>query len=250
MSLNQVFNKIYSSGSWGDGSSTKPLSGSGSNSENAQPYVEYVSRIIKDFDLKRVLDIGHGDFEMWKNWQFPGIEYLGVDISDKATRLAQTKYQNNNLVFKTLDFTQLDDVPFADILITKDCLQHLPNQAILMLLQKFSSYEHLIICNDLVVPINSRIRQLIFHIKFFFRLRSRINALVHLNNPFFMVRQKNNEDIDAGDFHGINLEIAPFVGALLEYDLIASFDYDGPKRAGITKRVYFFRKNSDLQNDR
>jgi hypothetical protein len=248
MSLNQVFNKIYTSGSWGDGSSTKPLSGSGSYSEHAQPYVEYVRRIIKDFNLKRVLDIGHGDFEMWQNWQFPGIEYLGVDISDKATRLAQTKYQNSNLVFKTLDFTQLDDVPLADILITKDCLQHLPNQTILMLFQKFSSYEHLIICNDLVVPIKSRKRQLIFDIKFYLRLRSRINALANLKNPFFLVQQKNNDEIDAGDFHGINLEIAPFVGALLEFDLIDSFDYDGPKRVGITKRVYFFSKNSNSQN--
>ena len=236
MSLGQIFNQIYKTNTWGIGSITKPHSGSGSVPENAQPYVDFVGKVIQTYKLEKVLDVGHGDFEMWRDWQFPGIDYLGVDVSDEATRIARSKYPNFNFI--TLDLAQTKAIPSADILISKDCLQHLPNHAILMLLQKFSSYEFLVICNDILVPFESWLAKL----KFYGQIRTRIRAFLSLRSPFFLVHRKNNVDIEAGDFRCLDLKLEPFSGAFFGYDLMETFDFDGPKRDGIKKRVYFFIK--------
>jgi len=239
MSLGQIFDSIYKTGFWKDKISGSPLSGSGSSPENAKPYVDFVHNVVLSQNLKRVLDIGHGDFEMWRDWPFTGIDYLGVDISSEATKLAESNFPEVNLRFTTLDFTQTEFVPVADLLLSKDCLQHLPNEVVLLLLQKFASYRHLIICNDVSVNFNSKISLLGYYL----RPRSRIKALLSFKSPFFFVGGPNNGDIQAGGHRCINLEIEPFVGALAGHELVESFDYDGPPRAGIKKRVYHYQKN-------
>lgn len=236
MSLSQIFNQIYKTNTWGDGSLIKPHSGRGSIPENAQPYVDFVRKVIHTYKLKKVLDVGHGDFKMWRDWQFPGIDYLGVDISDKATRVARSNYPNLNFI--TLDLVQTKVMPPADILISKDCLQHLPNHTILMLLRKFSNYEFLIICNSTLLPFESWTAKL----RFYGRIRSRIRAFLSLRSPFFLVHRKNNVDIEAGGFRYLDLELEPFSGEFLGYELMETFDFDSPKRNGIKKRIYFFRK--------
>lgn len=236
MSLNQIFNQIYKTNKWGDGSPTKPLSGSGSTLYNSYPYVDFVRKVIQTYNLGKVLDVGHGDFEMWRDWPFPGIDYLGVDVSDEVTRIARSKYPNLNFI--TLDLVQTKAMPAADILISKDCLQHLPNHTILTLLKKFSSYQFLIICNDTLIPFKSMVARL----RYYGRFRTRIRAFLSLRSPFFLVHRKNNLDIEAGDFRCLDLELEPFGGEFLGYELIETFDFDGPKRDGIKKRVYFFRK--------
>jgi hypothetical protein len=236
--MSQIFNQIYRLNKWGDGSYGKPLSGSGSIPENAKPYVDFVHKVIMDHGITKVLDVGHGDFKMWRDWQFTGIDYLGVDISDEITRIARTQYSQSNLEFITLDLIQTESVPFAQLLISKDCLQHLPNSIILQLIQKFSSYEYLIICNDTVVPFDSWTDRL----KFYGQIRARIKALLNLHSPFYHVRRENNGEIEVSGYRQLDLELEPFIGAFSGYYLIKTFDYDGPQRSGVTKRVYFFRK--------
>ena len=238
MSLGQIFNQIYKTNTWGIGSITKPHSGSGSVPENAQPYVDFVGKVIQTYKLEKVLDVGHGDFEMWRDWQFPGIDYLGVDVSDDATRIARTHYSQPNLTFITLDLIKAESVPFAELLISKDCLQHLPNHIILQLIQKFSSYEYLIICNDTIVPFDSWIDSL----KNYGQIRTRIKAFLSSQSPFYHVRRQNNGEIEVGGYRRLDLESEPFIDAFSGYQLMETFDYDGPKRSGFKKRVYFFKK--------
>lgn len=244
MSMGQIFNQIYKPGGWGDGSYAKPFSGSGSIPENAKPYVDFVRKVIKDYGFTKVLDVGHGDFKMWRDWQFPGIDYLGIDVSDEATRIARTQYSGSNLKFITLDLIQTESVPFAELLISKDCLQHLPNSIILKLIQKFSNYEYLILCNDTVAPFDSWTDRL----RIYGQIRTRIRALLNLHSPFYLVRRENNGEIEVGGYRRIDLESEPFTGAFSGYQLIETFDYDGPKRNGFKKRVYFFRKKQPLKS--
>jgi len=244
VSMGQIFNQIYKPGGWGDGSYAKPFSGSGSIPENAKPYVDFVRKVVKDYGFTKVLDVGHGDFRMWRDWQFPGIDYLGVDVSDEATRLARTHYNHPNLNFITLDLILTESVPFAELLISKDCLQHLPNNIILKLIQKFSSYEYLIICNDTIVPFDSWADW----VKNYCQFRTRIKAFRSLQSPFYHVRRENNGEIEVNGYRRLDLESEPFIGAFSGYQLMETFDYDGPKRSGFKKRVYFFRKKQPLKS--
>jgi len=242
--MSQIFNQIYLLGRWGDGAYNKPLSGPGSIPENAKPYVDFVRKVTRDHGLTKVLDVGHGDFKMWRDWQFTGIDYLGVDVSAEATRIARTHYSQSNLKFITLDLIQTESVPFAELLISKDCLQHLPNNIILKLIQKFFSYEFLIICNDTVVPFDSWTHRL----KFYGQIRTRIRALLNLYSPFYHVRRENNGKIKVGGYRPLDLESEPFISAFSGYQLIETFDYDSPKRSGLKKRIYFFRKKEPIKS--
>jgi SAM-dependent methyltransferase len=238
MSLGLVFDSIYKTGFWKDNSSASPRSGSGSKPENAKPYVDFVRSVVTTHHLRHVLDVGCGDFEMWREWQFTDIDYLGVDISQEATNLSRSSFSGANLRFVNLDLTEAAIVPDADLLLSKDCLQHLPNQVVLLLLRKFSTYEHLIICNDISVAFPTRISLFAYYLQ----PRSRIRAFVNFKSPFFQVRGPNNADIQAGDHRCVSLEVEPFADALNSHELIATFDYDGPRRDGMKKRVYYYRK--------
>ena len=61
-------------------------------------------------------------------------------------------------------------------------------------------------------------------------------------NPFFWNTRKNNIEIKAGQFRGIDLEKNPFSKFLSDFKLEVLADYDGPLRPGIKKRVYLITK--------
>lgn len=195
---------------------------------------------IEDYGFTKILDVGHGDFRMWRDWQFPGIDYLGVDVSDAATRITRTHCSQLNLTFITLDLIKAESVPFAKLLISKDCLQHLLNHIILQLIRKFSSYEYLIICKDTIAPFDSWIDSL----KNYGQIRTRIKALLSSQSPFYHVRRQNNGKIEVGGYRQLDLESEPFIDAFSGYQLMETFDYNGPKRRGFKKRVYFFKKKT------
>jgi hypothetical protein len=63
-----------------------------------------------------------------------------------------------------------------------------------------------------------------------------------LKNPLFRRLRINNIDVPAGGFRGLDLEKTMFQGYFNNYNLIKKFDFDGPKRTGIKKRVYVFKR--------
>jgi hypothetical protein len=79
-----------------------------------------------------------------------GIEYIGVDIVDKIIT-GNNKYQSSNILFKKLDVTS-DHLPQVDMIICRECLQHLSYNSIMRTLLNFkksntkyllvSSFEH------------------------------------------------------------------------------------------------------------
>ena len=66
----EVFANIYKNHVWGDGSPGNPRSGTGSNPDVAKPYVEFVSNAIQSLYISSVLDVGCGDWEMWRDYKF------------------------------------------------------------------------------------------------------------------------------------------------------------------------------------
>jgi hypothetical protein len=95
----QVFTQIYRNNTWGNGTEGTPLSGPGSNSENARPYVDFVSKVISDFGIASVLDVGHGDWAMWKDYRFENVKYIGVDVAQDISAENQDKFGSKNRLF-------------------------------------------------------------------------------------------------------------------------------------------------------
>lgn len=236
MNNKDIFARIYREKIWGDGIDT-PYSGSGSKPKNAIPYIEIIKNYIHKNNIKSILDFGHGDFEIWKdcaNEAFQDTSYLGIDVAEGLSEEVNAKYGNFNRKFMFLDISQAQtSLPPAQLLISKDVLQHLPLLDIYKFISQFYNYENVILCNDIYIR-----GSMLFELKEFMQIRKRVKLLIKCKNPFFPTRRKNNTEITAGEFRGIDLEKKPFSKLLEGFELKVLIDYDGPFRPGIKKRIY------------
>ena len=129
--LTSTFNLIYEVGSWGKDASGNGTSGTGSTLEVTREYRAYVEDFIRKHGVKSVVDAGCGDWAFSSAIDWGGASYLGIDIASDVVKRVRRKYEKNNVTFQVGDITE--ELPAADLLISKDVLQHLSNE----LVQKF-----------------------------------------------------------------------------------------------------------------
>ena len=141
-----AFTEIYSENTWGGGS------GAGSLHCNTGPYREFLQQILREHDIRAVLDLGCGHFEHLSTIDWTAISYLGVDPVKKVI-------ESNRKRFPKRLFLQglIDQVPvpyWYDMAIIKDVFQHLPNDVVLYTLHQLRDVKWLLITND-VAPTNT-----------------------------------------------------------------------------------------------
>jgi len=147
--LTSTFNRIYSEGSWGRDAAGKGVSGSGSTLEITREYRAYLEEFIKTHGVTSVVDAGCGDwgFSNAINWR--GASYLGVDIASDVIHADRTKYEKGKITFRVGDVTE--ELPAADLLVSKDVLQHLSNELVGKFVRnnlKKGKYKWALITND------------------------------------------------------------------------------------------------------
>ena len=177
--LTDTFNRIYAEGTWGRDVAGKGTSGSGSTLEITRQYRAYVEDFIKTHSVKSVVDAGCGDWSFSSAMNWGGASYVGVDIASDVIAADRSKYQKGSISFQVGDIS--DELPAADLLISKDVLQHLSNA----LVQKFirnnlrkGKYKWVILTND---------------------------------------RGRDNRDVASGGYRAIDLAAPPFnVGGLVD----------------------------------
>jgi SAM-dependent methyltransferase len=151
--LADTFNRIYSDGTWGKDATGTGTSGSGSTLEITREYRAYVEDFIKTHHVTSVVDAGCGDWGFSRAMDWGDASYLGVDIASDVIDVLRTKHERGKIGFQVGDITE--DLPTADLLISKDVLQHLSNE----LVQKFirnnlrtGKYKWVILTNDRTGP--------------------------------------------------------------------------------------------------
>ena len=147
--LTQTFNRIYTEDVWGRDVAGKGTSGSGSTPEITREYRGYLQEFIKTHQVQSIVDAGCGDWSFSSTIDWAGARYLGVDIASDVIEAVRTKHEHGNIAFRVGDITE--ELPAADLLISKDVLQHLPNA----LVQKFirnnlkrGKYKWVLLTND------------------------------------------------------------------------------------------------------
>ena len=147
--LTDTFNRIYTEGSWGKDVTGRGTSGSGSTLDITREYRAYVEDFIRKNNVRSVVDAGCGDWTFSSAIDWGTVNYLGVDIASDVIDAVRKKYEKPNIRFQVGDITE--ELPAADLLISKDVLQHLPNA----LVQKFVSnnlkkgkYKWVLLTND------------------------------------------------------------------------------------------------------
>lgn len=236
MGKESIFENIYKFKSWSLTNPEAPTSGEGSIQNLCVPYTKYIKIILKEKGYQSILDLGHGDWQMWPKNYFNDYKYTGIDIVSNLSASLNEKMGNRNITFVSGDISATI-FPKADILISKDCFQHMTNFDIIKVLDQIDKFEELIICNDYHFE-SSLSRKLIEIVQ----LRTRLKNLFLRRNPFYKVYTVNNARARSGNYRGINLMAYPFSNLFNSFELVRIFDFDAPNRKNYTKRVFHFRK--------
>jgi hypothetical protein len=169
-SLKEIFHRHYADNLWG---SEESVSGPGSTIEYTENIRNEIPKLVSDLNIKVILDAPCGDFNWFRmiTWKEP-ITYMGADIVAPLIKRNQELYTTHNRSFTYLDIT-CDPLPQADMWLCRDCLFHLSNHDIFLVLENF--------------------------------FRSNIRYLLTSTHANF-----HNRDIPTGSFRMLNLQKPPF----------------------------------------
>lgn len=117
-----IFIGIYNNNGFG---SLESKSGPGSTLDGTEKLRESIKKLVKDKNIKSVVDIPCGDFNWMKEIVFNFESYIGGDIVKKAIDENNEKYSNSRIKFIEFDVLN-DEIPNGDLLIVRDIIGHFP----------------------------------------------------------------------------------------------------------------------------
>ena len=143
-----AFTHIYNNAGWGKNSLGEAHSGPGSTVESSQEYIAFLQKFIREHTIRTIVDVGCGDWEVMKHINLTGIRYIGIDVVQSVIEKNQQKYATPTIAFIHADATTFD-LPVADLFLSKDVLQHIPNEDILLITAQFPKFRHCLVTNDI-----------------------------------------------------------------------------------------------------
>ncbi len=132
-SIKDRFSYIYSSHYW---PSKESVSGPGSEFKNTKNIREEITKLIKQYKIKKFLDVPCGDFTWIQSIINKDIDYIGGDIVNELISENKKKNKSSNVNFIDIDLLQ-DKLPDADLMLCRDCLVHLSNDNVKKFIKNF-----------------------------------------------------------------------------------------------------------------
>lgn len=114
------FQAIYTKNTW---ACVESRSGEGSSLEATKRTREALMDFVDRHKIRVILDVPCGDFNWMQKVSFLG-RYIGGDIVRELIYENEKKYANDNRVFRLIDLT-CDPLPSCDLILSRDCLNHL-----------------------------------------------------------------------------------------------------------------------------
>ena len=144
--LDRLFREIYQKQLWGAVQGLSYYSGSGSrNPVIARPYLESVVDFLKSLEARPVVvDLGCGDFFIGSQIFQYAKHYFACDVVPDLIEALAADHRADNLDFLCLDATS-EPLPSGDVLIVRQVLQHLSNNAIMQITRQFHQYRYILL---------------------------------------------------------------------------------------------------------
>ncbi len=133
--MQNKFTNIYDKCIWGkkDG---KGSSGTGSNtSPDTKFYLSLLLSIINSYKIKSVCDIGCGDWEFSKTFDWKDISYHGIDCVKSVIDSNNENYKQDNITFEHRDIS-INPIKGYDLVIIKDVVQHWEDKDIIKVMDQ------------------------------------------------------------------------------------------------------------------
>jgi len=134
-SAKEEFTRIYREHVWGGTSKSGP----GSDPEMLRAYSALLVDVLKQRQVRAVVDVGCGDWALGRTLDWSGVDYTGIDIVPDVVEHLNVSFGSNRIRFRCLDIVS-DELPQADLCVIKDVLQHLSNDSVRSLLGRLSKY--------------------------------------------------------------------------------------------------------------
>lgn len=138
-SMKEAFTDVYGCNVWSGGS------GRDSTPENTAIYRGMLEEFLRTHEIKRVVDIGCGDWQFSKLIDWGDVDYIGIDTVPAVIEANQQRF-GSRYTFVCRDVTQ-EALPPGDLVIIKDVLQHWPNEIIQAFLPRLDQYRYAILTN-------------------------------------------------------------------------------------------------------
>ena len=148
-SREEIFSDIYENNRWG-GEPGSYVSGTGSRPDIAGSYIAVVRTLIRSERVKRIVDLGCGDFEVARRILSPDVSYVGCDIVPGLAARNAARFANEQIEFRQLDIVT-DPLPEGDLCIIRQVFQHLSNRDVATVLRKAKQYPLLVVTDEQVV---------------------------------------------------------------------------------------------------
>jgi SAM-dependent methyltransferase len=165
-----IFTDIHDKKLW---RGRQSLSGQGSDLQQTQTIRRVLPEVIKQYDIKSILDVPCGDFHWMREVELANCQYVGGDIVAAMIEKCQAAFGDARRRFAHVDITR-DELPKCDLILCRDCFIHLSLELIQAAVQNFR--------------------------------RSGARYLFVTNAP----TKKVNIDIPPGGYRPVNLRLAPF----------------------------------------
>ena len=114
------FEEIYLTNTW---ACEESRSGEGSSISATTKTREAIIEFVNNHRIESILDIPCGDYNWMKEVPFKG-KYIGGDIVAQVIDQNQKRYGSESRRFQLLDITK-DPLPECDLILSRDCLNHL-----------------------------------------------------------------------------------------------------------------------------
>jgi SAM-dependent methyltransferase len=150
-----AFAKIYEQHTW-QGLS---LSGPGSDPLRTSEFRSLLTQFLKEHRIQSVVDLGCGDWSYAYLVDWGEARYLGIDIVQSVIDKNQNQFATPRISFLCMDAIH-QDLPYAELLIIKEVLQHLPISDVHTILAKARTFPFAIFVNDVSHHIRGTWRQL------------------------------------------------------------------------------------------
>lgn len=139
-----LFKHVYDHNLWGRSSSGKKYY-SDSPEELTLPYRSYVSQFIREHkDIRRIVDLGCGDFEASSEIDMGDAYYVGVDIYDDLIEYNQRHYGGERREFRVCDLID-DDLPPGDLCLVTMVLYIMSHEDVFPILKTLKQYRYVLI---------------------------------------------------------------------------------------------------------
>src|SRR5262245_25314339 len=98
----EIFGEIYRDNRWGGLSGTFS-SGSGSSAAHADLYARTVCTFAREHGVRRIVDLGCGDFTVGARLLDAGADYVGVDVVPELIEHNERRFGSSSVSFACLD---------------------------------------------------------------------------------------------------------------------------------------------------